>query len=71
MIAVFRDDDGRFAAEWSSGGEAGMGEYSSTPIGALANVICLLLKVEEDRALSGERLRHAAAGEASTPAPEE
>lgn len=59
MISVFREDDGRFAAEWQSGGEAGWGGYSATPIGALAELIMTLLKVEEDRVLDGERLKFA------------
>lgn len=50
-IDVFREDDGRFAAEYQRENEAGMGEYSSTPIGALAELISTLIKVEEDNSV--------------------
>lgn len=51
-ITVFREDDGRFAAEYTRDGgrEAGMGRYSSTPIGALAELCATLIKVDEDNA---------------------
>ena len=50
-ITVFREDDGRFAAEWLTGDqrEGGMGEYSASPIGAIAELTATLIKVEEDR----------------------
>jgi hypothetical protein len=50
-IEVFLEaDDGRFAAEFTSGDHTvgGMGEYSATPIGALANLCALLIKIDED-----------------------
>lgn len=52
-IRVFRDKDGRFAAEWLSGDEmeAGMGNYSATAIGALAELVAVLIKVEEDKSM--------------------
>lgn len=52
-IRVFREDDGQHAAEWETtdGKEAGMGNYSVTPVGALAELVMLLIKVEEDRRL--------------------
>ena len=51
-ISVFREDDGRFAADYESGDgrEAGMGNYSATPIGALAELCATLIKVAEDKA---------------------
>ena len=52
-IRVCREDDGRFYAEWVSGDdtEAGMGNYSVTPIGALAELVAVLIKVEEDKSM--------------------
>lgn len=56
-IEVFQEDDGRWAAEFDRPGlkDAGMGEYSSTALGALAEVISTLIKVEEDRAKEAAR----------------
>lgn len=52
-IRVFREEDGRFAADWLSGDgmEAGMGNYSVTAIGALAELVSVLIKVEEDKSM--------------------
>lgn len=51
-IEVFQEDDGSYAAEYQTGDgkEAGMGRYSATPIGALAELCATLIKVEEDNA---------------------
>lgn len=50
QIEVFREDDGRFAAEWFTldRAESGMGPYAATPIGALAELCATLIKVAED-----------------------
>lgn len=52
-IEVFREDDGRFAAEFRSGDGmvGGMGEYSVTPVGALANLCAMLIQIAEDEAV--------------------
>ena len=52
-IHVFREDDGRYAAEYETGDgkEAGMGHYSVTPVGALAELVMLLIKIEEDKSI--------------------
>lgn len=52
-IKIFREDDGRFAAEFTTGDGkvAGMGCYSATPIGALAELCCTLIKLKEDNAI--------------------
>ena len=51
-IQVFREEDGSYAASWETpdGMVAGMGNYSSTPIGALAELCATLIKVAEDEA---------------------
>jgi hypothetical protein len=50
-IEVFREDDGRFAAEFETNGgrEAGMSNYAATPIGAMAELCSTLIMVEEDK----------------------
>jgi hypothetical protein len=52
-IRVFKEYDGRYAAEYErkSENEAGMGCYSATPIGAIAELVCTLIKVDEDKAI--------------------
>ena len=52
-IEVFREDDGRFAADFRSGDKraGGMGEYSATPIGALAELCSTLIKIAEDESI--------------------
>ncbi|MCC6970459.1 MAG: hypothetical protein IT434_09580 [Phycisphaerales bacterium] len=49
-INVFRDEDG-CAADYRTedGREGGMGEYSTTPIGALAELCAALIKIAEDK----------------------
>lgn len=50
-IRVWCEEDGRCAADYMTGDgrEGGMGEYSSTPLGALAELISTLIKVAEDK----------------------
>jgi hypothetical protein len=50
-IEVFREDDGRYAAEFRAGDGrvGGMGNYAATPIGALAELCATLIKVAEDQ----------------------
>lgn len=49
-IEVFQEEYGRYAAKFKSGDRriGGMGQYSATPIGALAELCSTLIKVEED-----------------------
>lgn len=51
-ITVFREADGRYAAEYFTrdSTEVGMGNSAATPIGALAELCATLIKVEEDKA---------------------
>ena len=50
-VNVIRED-GEFAAEFTSGDGkvGGMGDYSPTPVGALANLCATLIKIDEDDA---------------------
>ena len=55
QIAVEREDiTGAYFASWDSTDGSGVSGYSSTPIGAVANLLCVLILVLEDRARSGE-----------------
>lgn len=49
-IEVVKEDDGRFVASFRSGDDkhGGMGEYSPTPIKALANLCATLADVDEE-----------------------
>ena len=48
-IEVDREDNDTYFASYTTGKEGGCGDYSPTIIGALANLLCTLLKVEEGR----------------------
>ena len=50
-IDVFREDDGQIAASFESADHAiaGMGNYSTTVVGALAELCATLLKLDEDK----------------------
>lgn len=52
-IEVFREDDGRYAAEWTTGDGkiAGIGNYAASPVGALAELCATLIKCDEDNAI--------------------
>lgn len=52
-IDVFREEDGRFAAEFRSGDNSvgGMGNYAATPVGALANLCATLIQIAADDAM--------------------
>jgi hypothetical protein len=50
-VEVFREADGRYAAEFfAPPGEGGMAEYANTPVGALAELCATLIKIDEDKA---------------------
>lgn len=53
-IEVKREEDGQYFASWETGQETGCGNYSATVIGAVAEVLCTLVKVEEDRVSASE-----------------
>ena len=42
-------DENCFYASYTRANEGGCGDGSATPIGALANLIAVLIKVEEDK----------------------
>ncbi len=50
---LVEQDGERFFASWTTGDgkEAGCGSYSSTVVGALAELCSTLLKVDEDKAI--------------------
>lgn len=57
-ITVEREETGAYFASWQSRDEGnGVGGYSATPIGAVANLLCTLILVEEDRVRDGEPTR--------------
>jgi hypothetical protein len=68
-VEVEREEDGQYFASWTAANEGGSGEYSATPIGALAHMLCTLLLVEEDRIHAGEGRKYSKVA-AAAPAPE-
>ena len=55
-IIVEREDSGAYFASWESAESNGVGGYSSTPIGAVANLLHTLILTLEDQAQRGERV---------------
>lgn len=48
-IQVFQAEDGRFYAAFDREQDAGAGDYSETVIGAISELLCLLMDVDRDR----------------------
>lgn len=48
-ITVEQEEDGRWFAFWEFGNEGGGAPYSTTVVGALAELCATLLKVAEDK----------------------